>query len=123
MSFYKLGGVKSISPIGEIETSDKFAMEEIKYYRKFNALHGLLDDLYLSRGGSDMNCVLVNVNLEDVNLIKEHCLNKTLEPREGFFWGSQDPVTDEEYEELYNLTILMEEMLSEGWIIGYCGYW
>ena len=123
MSFYKLGGVKSISPIGEIETSDKFVMKEIKYYRKFNALHGLLNDLYLSRGGSDMNCVLVNVNLEDVNLIKEHCLNKTLEPREGFFWGRQDPVTDEEHEELYDLTILMKELLSEGWVIGYRGDW
>ena len=123
MSFYKLGGVKSISKNGEIETEDKFAMEEIKYYRKFNALHGLLNDLYSSRGGSYMNGVLVNVNLEDVNLIREHCLNKTLKPQEGFFWGSQAPVTDEEYEELYNLTILMEERLSEGWTIGYCGDW
>ena len=123
MSFYKLGGVKSISPIGEIETSDKFVMEEIKYYRKFNALHGLLNDLYLIRGGSDMNCVLVNVSLEDVNLIKEHCLNKTLKPQEGFFWGSQQPVSDGEYEDLYDLTILMEDLISDGWTIGYCGDW
>lgn len=123
MSFYKLGGVESISPDGEIETSDKFVMKEIKYYRKFNALHGLLNDLYLCRGGSDMNCVLVNVSLEDVNLIKERCLNKTLKPQEGFFWGSQQPVSDEEYEELYDLTILMEDLISDGWIIGYCGDW
>ena len=123
MSFYKLGGVKSISPIGEIETSDKFVMKEIKYYRKFNALHGLLNDLYLIRGGSDMNCVLVNVSLEDVNLIKEHCLNKTLKPQEGFFWGSQQPVSDGEYEDLYDLTILMEDLISDGWTIGYCGDW
>lgn len=123
MSFYKLGGVESISSNGEIETSDKFVMEDIKYYRKFNALHGLLNDLYLCRGGSDMNRVLVNVSLEDVNLIKEHCLNKTLKPQEGFFWGSQQPVSDEEYEELYDLTILMEDLISDGWIIGYCGDW
>lgn len=31
MSFYKLGGVKSISSTGEIETDEKYAMEEIKY--------------------------------------------------------------------------------------------
>lgn len=123
MSFYKLGGVESISSNGEIETSDKFVMENIAYYRKFNALHGLLNDLYLCRGGSDMNCVLVNVSLEDVNLIKEHCLNKTLKPQEGFFWGSQQPVSDGEYEELYDLTILMEDLISDGWIIGYCGDW
>lgn len=123
MSFYKLGGVKSISSNGEIETSDKFVMENIAYYRKFNALHGLLNDLYLCRGGSDMNCVLVNVSLEDVNLIKEHCLNKTLKPQEGFFWGSQQPVSDVEYEDLYDLTILMEDLISDGWTIGYCGDW
>ena len=123
MSFYKLGGVKSISSTGEIETDEKYAMKEIKYYRKFNALHGLLNDLYLVRGGVDMNCALVNVGLCDINLIREHCLNKTLKPQEGFFWGRQDPVTDEEYSELLELVEEMESLIGEGWIIGYCGNW
>ena len=121
MNFYKIGGVKSISSTGEIETDEKYKVEEIKYYRKFNALHGLLNDLYLKRGGRDINCVLVNVSLFDINFIKEHCLNKTLKPQEGFFWGNQDPVSDEEYEELYDLTTEMGQLLGQGWIIGYCG--
>lgn len=123
MSFYKLGGVKSISSTGEIETDEKYVQEEIKYYRKFNALHGLLNDLYLNRGGVDMNCALVNVGLYDINLIREHCLSKTLKPQEGFFWGQQDPVTDEEYSELLELVEEMESLIGEGWIIGYCGDW
>lgn len=123
MSFYKLGGVKSISSTGEIETDEKCVMEEIKYYRKFNALHGLLNDLYLNRGGVDMNCALVNVSLYDINLIREHCLNKSLKPQEGFFWGRQDLVTDEEYSELLELVEEMESPIGEGWIIGYCGDW
>ena len=123
MSFYKLGGVKSISSTGEIETDEKYTMEEIKYYRKFNALHGLLNDLYLNRGGVDMNCALVNVGLYDINLIREHCLSKTLKPQEGFFWGRQDPTTDEEYSELLELVEEMESLIGEGWTIGYCGDW
>ena len=123
MSFYKLGGVKSISSTGEIETDEKYAMVEIKYYRKFNALHGLLNDLYLNRGGVDMNCALVNVSLYDINLIREHCLNKSLKPQDGFFWGRQDPVTDEEYSELLELVEEMETLIGEGWIIGYRGDW
>ena len=123
MSFYKLGGVKSISSTGEIETDEKYAMVEIKYYRKFNALHGLLNELYLNRGGVDMNCALVNVSLYDINLIREHCLNKSLKPQEGFFWGRQDPVTDEEYSGLLELVEEMETLIGEGWIIGYCGDW
>ena len=123
MSFYKLGGVKSISSTGEIETDEKYVMEEIKYYRKFNALHGLLNDLYLNRGGVDMNCALVNVSLFDINLIREHCLSKTLKPQEGFFWGRQDPVTDEEYSGLLELVEEMKTLVSEDWIVGYCGYW
>lgn len=123
MSFYKLGGVKSISSTGEIETDEKYAMEEIKYYRKFNALHGLLNDLYLNRGGVDMKCALVNVSLFDINLIREHCLNKTLKPQEGFFWGRQDPVTDEEYSELLEVVGEMETLFGEGWTIAYCGDW
>ena len=123
MSFYKLGGVKSISSTGEIETDEKYAIEEIKYYRKFNALHGLLNDLYLNRGGVDMNCALVNVGLYDINLIREHCLSKTLKPQEGFFWGRQGTVTDEEYSELLELVEEMESLIGEGWTIGYCGDW
>ena len=123
MSFYKLGGVKSISSTGEIETDEKYVFEEIKYYRKFNALHGLINDLYLNRGGVDLNGILININLYDINLIKEHCLNKTLKPQEGFFWGQQDPVTDEEYSELLEVVGEMETLIGEGWIIGYCGDW
>lgn len=123
MNFYKIGGVKSISRTGEIEIDEKYKMEEIKYYRKFNALHGLLNDLYLKRGGCDMNCVLVNVSLFDIRLIKESCLNKTLKPQEGFFWGNQEPVSDEEYEDLYALAVEMEELDSEGWYVAYCGGW
>ena len=123
MSFYKLGGVKSVSSTGEIETDEKYVREEIKYYRKFNALHGLLNDLYLNRGGVDMNCALVNVSLYDINYIKEHCLNKSLKPQEGFFWGRQDPVTDEEYSELLELVEEMENLSGEGWTIAYCGDW
>lgn len=123
MSFYKLGGVKSISSTGEIETDEKYAMEEIKYYRKFNALHGLLNDLYLKRGGNDLNGLLINVGFFDINFIKECCLNKTLKPQEGFFWGRQDLVTDEEYSELLELVEEMESLIGEGWTIGYCGGW
>ena len=123
MSFYKLGGVKSISSTGELETDEKYVFEEIKYYRKFNALHGLLNDLYLARGGNDLNGLLINVSLFDINLIKEHCLNKTLKPKEGFFWGGQDPVTDEEYSELLEVVGEMETLFGEGWTIAYCGDW
>lgn len=123
MSFYKLGGAKNISSTGEIETDEKYAKGEIKYYRKFNALHGLLNDLYLKRGGNDLNGLLINVSLFDINFIKEHCLNKTLKPQEGFFWGRQDPVTDEQYAELLELVDEMKTLVSEGWIIGYCGDW
>lgn len=123
MSFYKLGGAKSISSTGKILTDEKYTLEEIKYYRKFNALHGLLNDLYLSRGGTDLNGRLFNLRLCDINLIKERCSNKSLKPQEGFFWGRQDPVTDEEYSELLHLVEEMESLIEEGWIIGYCGDW
>ena len=123
MSFYKLGGVKSISSIGEIDTDEKYAIEEIKYYRKFNALHGLLNDLYLKRGGNDMNCVLINIGLSEVNYIKQCCLEKSLQPKEGFFWGSQEAVSDEQYIELLSLCEDIEDLISDGWVIGYCGDW
>lgn len=64
--------------------------EEFFYWRKHNALHGYMEDLYKTKGGSEeFNCVPVRLTLEDLYQLKEQVSNKTLKSRQGFFWGTE----------------------------------
>lgn len=64
---------------------------EIAYWRKFNALHGFMEDLYRSQGGTEeFNCVPVQLTPADIDALELAIKKDTLKPRAGFFFGSQD---------------------------------
>lgn len=64
---------------------------EIAYWRKFNGLHGWMEDLYRSRGGNDtFNCVKLQLFPEDIDELEMALENNALTPREGFFFGIQE---------------------------------
>lgn len=65
---------------------------EIAYWRKFNALHGWMEDLYRTKGGDaeSFNCVSVNLTREDLAKLAGDISNNNLQPREGFFFGAQE---------------------------------
>lgn len=75
--------------LGEVEPTELF------YWRKFNALHGWMEDLYVTRGGTEsFNCIPLKLEINDLNSLLEDAKNNKLVGREGFFWGS--PEVDEE---------------------------
>lgn len=44
---------------------------EIKYWRKFNNLHGWMEELYKNKGGvEDFNCVNLKLTIEDLERLK-----------------------------------------------------
>lgn len=64
---------------------------EIAYWRKFNALHGWMEDLYRSLGGEEsFNCIPLKLTTERLNVLEVACRENTLRPREGCFFGSQE---------------------------------
>lgn len=69
------------------DTWDDAEKTELFYWRKFNALHGWMEDLYIIRGGKEtFNCIPLRLYEEDLrNLLADSKENLT--PREGFFWG------------------------------------
>ena len=74
---------------------------EIAYWRKFNALHGWMEDLYRSLGGEKLfNCIPLKLTTERLDILEAACRENTLHPREGFFFGSQ-----EIYEEDIDVTL------------------
>ena len=81
----------------------------VAYWRKFNALQGFFEKLL-----DVQNCEESPCSLEDLETLRQTCLMKTLTPTEGFFFGSQEAVTDEQYEELLRLIPEWENLILEG---------
>lgn len=69
---------------------DAETAEEIHYWRKNNALHGWMEDLYESKGGTEeFNCVPVQLTAADLSLLRSQIQLDQLKPRAGFFFGEQ----------------------------------
>lgn len=85
-----------------IEYHDKDEPEkttEVIYYRKFNNLHGWMANLYASKGNTEeFNCERLYLDREDLHKLSEDAC--TLEPTKGFFFGSQEPMTEEKVQGL-----------------------
>jgi hypothetical protein len=82
---------------GEFEISDDATKEEFQYWRKHNALHSWMENLYRSKGGDaeSFNCIPVRLTKEDLNALIEDAKGHKLQSATGFFWGSQYDYNDE----------------------------
>lgn len=66
--------------------------EELMYFRKFNALHGFMEELYREKGGTeeDFNCIPLELTDEDLMELEMRWRHNLLTPRTGFFFGAQE---------------------------------
>ena len=117
MGLDAFGKVKS--PEGEVE--------EIAYWRKFNSLHGWMETLWRAKGGVDeFNCVPVELNETDLEMLELVVKSKNLPETQGFFFGS--PAHErEDYPELLDsvLDFIKEarQYLDKGWDVAYDSWW
>ena len=80
------------APTSRINTELPETANKIAYWRKFNALHGWMTQLYLSLGGSDaadFNCVPLQLTHEDLDALENDLDQQQLKPIPGFFFGDQ----------------------------------
>ena len=102
---------------GEVESK-----QELAYWRKFNALHGWMEELYRSRGGSGtFNCVPVKLTEADLDLL-EVDLGEGLTPVEGFFFGAQT-VYPEDIESTKQFIADAREQIADGMDVYYDSWW
>ena len=72
----------------ELEDTER---DQMAYWRKFNALHGFMEDLYRERDGQgDFNCVALQLTPADIDELESAITENTLRPRGGFFFGNQE---------------------------------
>jgi hypothetical protein len=119
--------VSKENAVGDFEcrtTSDGGDHQEIAYWRKFNALHGWMQDLYRDKGGDaeSFNCIPVRLTPADLNALEEALNSNSLRPREGFFFGAQDIYPEDIVSTRKFISDARREML-EGKEVYYDSWW
>lgn len=97
---------------------------ELYYWRKFNALHGWMEDLYREKGGTadTFNCNTVRLNEVDLRRLEQDVFNNELKPRNGFFFGSQE-IYPEDLESVADFIAKARQALTEGKAVYYDSWW
>jgi len=97
---------------------------ELAYWRKFNALHSWMEQLWEQKGGiGDFNCKSLPLDVDDLDALQKVCEDKGLVPVTGFFFGSQEPVTDEEYAYVLATIVTARNHIEHGYTVYYDPWW
>ena len=98
--------------------------EEISYWRKFNALHGWMEDLYRLKKGlrHDFNCTTVRLDANDLDRLEMDTGNNKLIPVNGFFFGAQE-IFPEDLESVSDFVKVAREAIADGKAVFYDSWW
>jgi hypothetical protein len=98
--------------------------EQISYWRKFNALHGWMEDLYRQKGGSkeSFNCTTVRLTANDLDRLEMDTGNNKLIPVNGFFFGAQE-IFPEDLESVGDFVKMARQALADGKAVFYDSWW
>lgn len=94
---------------------------DLGYWRKFNALHAYMEDLYKNQGGKDeFNCIMLHLTEDDLNDLEKNLNNP--EPVEGFFSGLQE-IHSKDIKTTKVFIKEAKEAIKEGYMIFYDSWW
>lgn len=97
---------------------------EFAYWRKFNALHAWMEDLWLSRGNDGtFNCCPMRLHPDDLDELQDRVDSRQLEPRSGFFFGSTDELDDNDYANVQNFITKARQAIADGYAVYYDSWW
>lgn len=94
--------------VAKNEGNEEFVIAEgnettdVAYWRKHHDLHGWMERLYRSKGGTkeSFNCVAVRLTLEDLDALQADLMESALPETTGFFFGTNPPDEDSLREDL-----------------------
>jgi len=97
---------------------------EFDYWRKFNALHGWMNNLYDNKGGvsEEFNRNNVRIELEDLDSLEQAAQNKTLKATSGFFFGDS-AINQEDVEDLHAFIAKARQAIADGQAVFYDSWW
>ena len=97
--------------------------EEIFYWRKHHDLHGWMENLYKSKGGTDVfNCRKVQLSLEDLDRLQRDVALNKLPQTQGFFFGDNPPDDESKARDLEFIE-LAKDIIRSGDAVYYDSWW
>lgn len=120
MYAYKIAPNHAISPL-EIDRDAE--RHELHYWRKHHDLHGWMEALYFSKGGTkEFNCQPVELTEEDLNNLATALEQGHLPATTGFFFGNNPP---DEYTNREDMEFIQEarKAIDSGMKVYYDSWW
>ena len=120
--------VKAADAIGDFEIAvdeeGYSKTEDIAYWRKFNALHGWMENLYRQKNGpkESFNCIPMRLSLTDIDQLQRDIGENKLEPTEGFFFGSQT-IYPEDIADAMKFIFEARDIIKQGDAVYYDSWW
>lgn len=107
--------------------ADEDANSKLHYWRKHNALHGWMENLYRMKGGKedDFNCVNLNLTFSDIMQLEYDIKHEALPETEGSFFGSDSRIDYESKHMEDDLEFIKDakRALDAGQKVYYTSWW
>lgn len=99
-------------------------LDEMFYWRKHHDLHGWMERLYRSKGGTkeSFNCVPVRLTMTDLDLLEHDVLKGTLPETQGFFFGTNPPDSDSRERDM-KFIAEAKVAIADGFNVYYDSWW
>lgn len=99
-------------------------VKKLAYWRKFNQLHGWMEDLYRAKGGTQdtFNCATVRLESEDLDRLEIWLKEDPKESRPGFFFGNGS-IYPEDIRDTKEFIQKARQALSDGKVVLYDSWW
>lgn len=110
--------------VGVFEIAKDCEREELHYWRKHHDLHGWMENLYRTKGGTEQsfNCIPVKLTEEDLDKLQTDLLMENLPHTEGFFFGNNPPDLESLREDLKFIQKCRDAM-KDGKVVYYDSWW
>tara|TARA_B100000519_G_C13946247_1_gene298559 strand:+ start:216 stop:587 length:372 start_codon:yes stop_codon:yes gene_type:complete len=95
---------------------------ELAYWRKHPNLQGWMEDLWLAKGGEgEFNCVDLELEIEDLDLLEQSLDESALPETVGFFFGAN---SDDHYaEQDREFIVQARAAIKQGYKVVYHSWW
>jgi len=110
---------------GDFEVAKGSTKEKFMYWRKHNALHSWMQNLYRAKGGTaeDFNCIPLRLNKQDLLELIEDAKAQKLQSAIGFFWGSLYDYDDEIANQDIEFAHKALAKIDQGYAVYYDSWW
>lgn len=116
--------IKNPSAAINLEFKDpEYRATKLAQWRKFNALHGWMEDVWRTRGGQGaFNCQSLRLDPYDLDALEGAINANELKPRAGYFFGPQE-IHPEDMEDTRKFIEAARLALAEGDVVFYDSWW